>query len=166
MQFKWPHTGSSTIVGWCITCVCWPGRCCLWANAQTESQQSLSLCLHCKNSQGNKANAQWRLNPYTLTLHSQSPNGGDRNRRGNNKVLQLLILFCWGRRWNAVSGNLHLTGWSLMLIRIWLINRWCGQEQLAGAPSACQSPDMWVHSMYSFYISSEFQQQFVSSISR
>lgn len=53
-----------------------------------RSQQSLSLCLLCKNSQGNKANAQWRLNLYTLSLHSQSPNGGDRNRRGNDRFLQ------------------------------------------------------------------------------
>lgn len=53
-----------------------------------RSQQSLSLCLLCKNSQGNKANAQCRLNLYTLSLHSQSPNGGGRNRRGNGRFLQ------------------------------------------------------------------------------
>lgn len=53
-----------------------------------RSQQSLSLCLLCKNSQGNKANARWRLNLYTLSLHSQSPNGGGRSRRGNDRFLQ------------------------------------------------------------------------------
>lgn len=53
-----------------------------------RSQQSLSLCLLCKNSQGNKANGQWRLNLCTLSLRSQSPNSGGRNRRGNDRFLQ------------------------------------------------------------------------------
>lgn len=53
-----------------------------------RSQQSLSLCLLCKNSQGNKANVQWRLNLYTLSLHLQSPNGGGKNKRGNDRFLQ------------------------------------------------------------------------------
>lgn len=157
MQFKWPHAGSGTIVGWCITCVCWPGPAASELMPRQRSQQSLSLCLLCKNSQGNKAKAQWRLNLNTLSLHSQSANGGARNRRGNDKALQLLILFCWGKRQNAVSGTLHLTGWFLILIRIWLINTWCRQGQLSGASSACQSPDMWVHNMQSFHINSEFQ---------
>lgn len=103
-----------------------------------RSQQSLSLCPLCKNSQRNKANAQWRLNLYTLSLRSQSPNGGGRNSRGNDRLLQSYSSSFAEEKDKMQSQELciSLDGFSFSYQSGWLIGDVCSDSFLVHLPSA------------------------------